>query len=461
MQSLEALSIKKGTRVEGTEYANVFDNGVAVLDLIGPIYPRANMMTMSGATSIAQFTKDFISAYNHPDVKALVLNIDSPGGDVRGIGEAADLMFKVAKRGKKPVKSYAAGYMASAAYYVGSVAHDITGNESSLTGSIGVVLTARAKGKDEIEIVSSVSPHKRPDPSTEEGSAVLREQVDDLANIFVKDVARFRGISTDKVVSNYGQGKCLVGPRAKKHGLIDKIGTLASTVEEAAKEASSRTTIRHRSEAIEGTIPAILQFEEDDDMGLKELVNKFKASNETTLDVGQALDAPEESKTEGASGQSEEDVEQAQTPVGATQGIPVTSREEYEERFADAAELFAVKMTTSHRIDPAQQAQAACDLINAKIDDAKYGGMVSFVNNEGILVQGTREAAVHARYESLPQHTMTQQAIKAIKEGSVVAKVLAEHDDENVKTEGPLTDERKAELLRSSDLGQQVLAARK
>ena len=456
MQSVEALATSRGNPLEGTKYGHVFDNGVAVIDLIGPIYPRANMMTsMSGATSIAQFTNDFVKAYSDPSVKAIVMNVDSPGGDVRGIGDAANLIHKISSKGKKPVKSFASGFMASAAYYIGSVAREVVGSETSMTGSIGVVLTARAKDKGQIEIVSSQSPYKRPDPSTEEGFATLREHVDDLASVFIKDVAKFRGVSTEKVMSDYGQGMIKIGTRAKKQGLLDRIGTLASTVEDAASEAENKRT-RYSVGAIGGASLSILQFTEEDTMGFTDLINKFKSSDDTTSEA-EALDASQAEESDESADASNGQEEQGQATVPAQAQF---SREELEERFADSAELFAVTLTTDSKIYPAQQAHAASDLLNARIDDTMFGGTVKFVDENGLLAEGTREAAVRARYQSLPKHTLAQQQLKAVKEGSVEAVVLSEVDATESK-EGPISEERKLQLLKTTELGQRVIAAQK
>lgn len=467
MQSLEELSasISTGRRMPDTQYARLFDDGVAVVDLIGPIFPRANMMTMSGATSIAQFTNDVVRAYNSDDVRAVVMNIDSPGGDVRGIGESAHIINRLTQKGKKPLKSYAFGYMASAAYYVGSAAKDITANISSLTGSIGVVLTASKKEKGQIEIVSSQSPNKRPDVETEAGVATLQQRVDDLAEIFVNDVAKFRGIKADRVLSHYGQGDVFVGPRSKKQGLVDKLGSLSSVVMDAAKEAgASRSRVAMSGFAAVSALPEILQFSEEDlDMGLKDFAKRFMASDETTVGEQAQSDAAnagesEETSATASEGQGQEQQAQGQSDNKLTQ---LPTREELEERFADGAEAFALSLTLMNRIYPAQQVHAATALLNAKIDDALFAGSISFVNAEGLATEGTREDAVRAMFEAMPQHSLTQQAIKGLKDGSVEAHILTESDpDKATAEEGAITEERKNQLLGLTELGQRTIAAR-
>lgn len=474
LQSYDALMVKKGRIMEDTRHAQLFDNGIAVIDLIGPIFPRANMMTLSGATSIARFTQDLMRAYNHPDVKGVVLNVDSPGGDVRGIGDAARVISEIAKKGKKPMKAFASGYMASAAYYIASAVgqDNLIASESGIIGSIGVVSTLQKKNDNHIEIVSAQSPMKRADPSTDAGRAQVQQTVDDLAAIFVKDVATYRRVGQDKVLADYGQGATFVAPRALKQGLVDKVGTLSGVVEQMAADPKK---VSRGYKAVDGTdVASILCFSEEDNMGLKDFINKFKASDDTIEDgandeqAQNATTGEESNDTPAVAPQGQEEPA-TEANEGGTIPAPAVvaeavqgqlTREQLEDRHSDSAELFAHQMITDNRIVPALGAYAASDLLNAMADDALVGGSVNFVDEKGQLASGTREAAIRSRYKAMPKHSLTQQAIVGIKDGTVEAKVLAEGLLETA-TDGPMTDERKRELLAMSSQGQAVLNAQK
>jgi len=455
LQSIEALAVRKGRRMEGSSYAYRYDNGVAVLQLFGPIFPRANMMTMSGATSIQQFTSDFVAAYNDPDIQAIVMDVDSPGGAVSGIGDAAKLMSAVVAQGKKPVTAFASGYMASAAYYIGSIADKIVGSESSITGSIGVVLTTQSKqGSTVKEIVASQSPNKRPNVDTEKGMAQLQQQVDDLAEIFIKDVGLYRGLSREEVIDNYGAGATMAGPRAKKSGLIDAIGTLSSAVEEAASvPRKKRKLAKSGGKSYSAlSVDELMQFRIGDieDMGLKERIASMFTQGQ------------EEENATAQSGTTAT-TEESEPAVGAEQGQqPQLTRQDWEERFADSAELFAERMVTDSRIYPAQKHFAMLEMLNAKIDDAVHGGKVSMATDKGELTEGTREQSVSAKYGAMPRHGMTSRLVAGLKKGdadqSVV--VLKEHTEEGKgkAEEGPMSEERRLSLLAKSSQGQSVLA---
>ena len=113
-------------------------------------------------------------------------------------------------------------------------------------------------------------------------------------------------------------------------------------------------------------------------------------------------------------------------------------------------------MTIAGHIYPASRPQAAVDLINSSVDDRMHGGTVQYVNEKGQLVEGTREAACRARYALMPKHTLSEQAIAGVKDGSVVGNILAETDTEKVKV-SVMSEERREQLMALSPQGQAVL----
>ena len=473
IQTLESLSSKKGEPMEGTRYVKIVD-GVAIIDMFGAIYPRANMMTASGATSLTQFTSDFIKAFNEESIRAIIINADSPGGDVRGLADTADIVFGARQSGQKPIETFVSGYCCSAMYYIAAATSKITASRSgSMIGSIGTVLTAYKKDDQTIEIVSNVSPYKRPDPATEEGRKVLAEQVDDLGDHFVNDTAKYRGITRKFVLENYGQGMVKIGPRAKSIGLVDDLGTLgelvhklstgtASKAKSSVVSAQAVSTIAAMSEAdttISDATKQLLHFtsKEKEDMSLKSLFEKFKASDETVLD--------DAAGTNDETAPAATTDEPAVVPVAATTAADLQAaalaaterRSTLADQYAVDGELFARTMIIDNRILPAEQFQAAADLINAKIDDAMFGGTVSMVVN-GALAQGTREAAVRARYESSPKHGLTQSAVAGLVAGNTKLAVLPEAEPEKESAAEIMSEARRKQLLESSDQGQAVLA---
>jgi signal peptide peptidase SppA len=230
-----ALQARDGAPLENTR-AVTMREGVAVIPVYGPLFRHASMLTaLSGATSYADVRKDLQRAIDDPQVKAILLDVNSPGGEVDGCGELADAIYAV--RAAKPVEAYVGGMGASAAYWLGSAASRITCSESALLGSIGVrsavVDTSESEkqqGVRTIEIISSQSPGKRDRPVDDEVVARAQQVVDDLAAVFIGAVARHRGVTTQAVEERFGQGGVMVGARAVAAGLADDVGNLESVI---------------------------------------------------------------------------------------------------------------------------------------------------------------------------------------------------------------------------------------
>lgn len=217
--------------------------GVAVLGLDGVLAKRMNLfMQISGGTSTQIAANDFRAALSDPEVNSIILAIDSPGGTVDGTQELSDLIYS--SRDQKPVIALADGTMASAAYWIGSAASQVfISSETNIIGSIGVVQAhvdvSRAEEMDGLKttevtagkfkrIASSYA------PLTPEGRATMQDQVDHTYAVFVNDVARNRGVSTQTVLDNMADGRVFIGQQAIDAGLVDGVSTLDALIARAA-----------------------------------------------------------------------------------------------------------------------------------------------------------------------------------------------------------------------------------
>lgn len=242
----EALKTKNGRRLENTRTVSMRD-GVAVIPVTGPVFRHANLFTeISGATATGVLATDIQAALDNPYVRGIVLDFDTPGGEATGINELAKLIH--AGRKIKPIKAYGGGTVASAGYWLASAADEIIIDETAVLGSIGVVMsyldTAERDAKSgvrRVEIVSSHSPDKRLDPGTDEGRAKVQTIVDALAETFVGAVSKYRGVTPEKVLSDFGRGGVLVGAAAIQAGMANRIGSLESVIAELAGSASNST----------------------------------------------------------------------------------------------------------------------------------------------------------------------------------------------------------------------------
>jgi ClpP class serine protease len=231
--SLAAVEAKLGRPLDHAQTTTIRDR-VAVVPVVGPIFRHANALTrVSGATSVEVLARDVRAAVDDPNVAAVLLHLDSPGGEVTGIHELAAMIHEA--RATKRIAAYVGGACCSAAYWIASATDEIIVDATARVGSIGVVAAVpnpAASSSKEIEIVSSQSPRKGLDPRTQEGRAAVLATVDQIADIFVDDVARHRRITRDKVLE--GRGGQFVGAEAIAAGLADRIGSFESVVRSLA-----------------------------------------------------------------------------------------------------------------------------------------------------------------------------------------------------------------------------------
>lgn len=215
---------------------------VAVLPLFGTVFPRANMMTeISGATSAERFSQQFSELLQRPDVSAIVIDVNSPGGQIGGVDELASKIFNA--RGQKPIVAVANHLAASAAYWIGTAADQLIVTPSGDVGSIGVFSVhqdmSAALEKDGIKI-SMISAGKfktegNPyEPLSEEARAAIQARVDEAYTSFVNAVARNRGVKPALVRKGFGEGRVVGAQEAVALGMADGVGTLEETIQRMA-----------------------------------------------------------------------------------------------------------------------------------------------------------------------------------------------------------------------------------
>jgi signal peptide peptidase SppA len=233
---------------------------VAVLPLFGVIFPRANMMTdVSGATSAERFGAQFSELVNDPNISAIVLDVNSPGGQVAGIAELSRQIDEA--RGRKPIVAVANHLMASAAYWIGTAANEVVITPSAEVGAIGVFSVHEdiSAALDQKGIkVSLISEGKykvegnQYEPLTSEARAAIQQRVKVAYDAFVKSVARNRGKSTADVLEGFGEGRLVDAQKAIQLGMADRIATLDETVLRIQKayplKSMSQTSTIQRSQ---------------------------------------------------------------------------------------------------------------------------------------------------------------------------------------------------------------------
>ncbi len=220
-----------------------YDEAVAVVELEGEITgggdssPGESIAPDDTCTMLADLTAD-------KTIKAVVLRINSPGGDAG----ASDRIHHAVRRlaAVKPVVALFDGVAASGGYYIGCAADEIQVHHATITGSIGVfALVPDASGALDLLGVHrfAVSTGPRGDlmsltaPFTPEREAGLKQVVEDVDQRFQGLVAERRHLAPAKVHDLAG-GRVYTGEQAVANGLADSFGTLASAVAAARKRAS-------------------------------------------------------------------------------------------------------------------------------------------------------------------------------------------------------------------------------
>jgi ClpP class serine protease len=230
-------------------------DGVAMVPVSGPLIEgptpcEREIMGLFGGTAYDDIRAMLGAAAASPEVRAIFLDINSPGGTAVGMDQTAAAIR--AASAIKPTVAFVQGWAASAAYGLAvSAPRIVASGESAEVGSIGSVITymdnrraLKDAGIDVYEFVSANAPNKRPDPATEAGKQEIQRQVDDAEAIFLDIVARGRNVSTAKVLDDFGQGGMLFASEALSVGMIDAVqarpATLASLIEQGKAASLAR-----------------------------------------------------------------------------------------------------------------------------------------------------------------------------------------------------------------------------
>jgi signal peptide peptidase SppA len=225
-------------------------------------------------TSVQQFTQEFRQAVNDPNVKAIVIDVDSPGGSVSGVDELATEIFNA--RSKKKITAVSNCLCASAAYYLAAQASEVVVSPSSMTGSIGVFMAHQDESKkfEQMGIkVTLISAGKYKvdgnnlGPLSDTARASTQGLVDTFYGKFAKAVARGRGVKVSAVTDGFGEGRVLTAEDAVKAGLADRVATLDDVLASYGVGSSRGASAMSRgSMAAHGAQGAVPRSDDDSSM---------------------------------------------------------------------------------------------------------------------------------------------------------------------------------------------------
>lgn len=215
------------------------EGSVALITIEGGTLEKSSMLSrFFGMASYEDIAGRMDKAVADENIKTIVLNINSGGGQASGAFELADQIREV-NNNIKPVVSVNNGDMGSAAYLYGSSASMIVSTNRGMTGSIGAIMihTESSKMREREGLTTTVfrtSPHKALvngiEPLNDKAKEIVMEDMNFLHDSFVAALAENRGVAKDYVQENYATGLMYRAPEALKIKLIDKIGSLQEVV---------------------------------------------------------------------------------------------------------------------------------------------------------------------------------------------------------------------------------------
>jgi signal peptide peptidase SppA len=201
--------------------------GIGVIPIEGTLVAKLGCLTpWSGMTGYDGVRRSFLAALDDPAVRGIVLDIDSPGGEVSGVFDLVDTIWQA--RGVKPIWAILTECAYSAAYALASAADRIVVPRTGGTGSIGVVclhvdwsraldtagltVTLIRSGERKLEV-------NEYEPLSKAALAALQADVDEIAALFCATVARNRGLDAGAVGDL--QGATFLGDAGVAIGLAD------------------------------------------------------------------------------------------------------------------------------------------------------------------------------------------------------------------------------------------------
>lgn len=230
---------------------------IAILEVAGMITSAS--FDGSGRSMVDFFSDQLKQAADDPAVKAVLLKVDSPGGEVMASDDMADAIRKFQTEHKKPVIAAMGSLAASGGYYISAPCRWIIANDLTLTGSIGVIMhTLNFRGlMDKVGVQPTVfksgrfkdmlSATKKPEEIDPAEREMIQSMVMDTYSKFTKVVADGRAQAESankgagrKLIDNwkdYADGRVLTGRQAYDHGFIDELGNFAVAVDRVKKIA--------------------------------------------------------------------------------------------------------------------------------------------------------------------------------------------------------------------------------
>lgn len=235
-------------------------NKIAVIDVTGVISDESGR---TGSSLVESIRDQLDRAGDDEHVKAVILKVDSPGGEVLASDEIYRAIHRFQTNTDVPVIASMGSIAASGGYYISAPCRWIVANELTITGSIGVIfhtynyralmdkVGVRPGVVKSGKLKDMLSPDKRLEDELPEERQILAGMIDESFARFVQVIVDGRGWAAkenekDKVADghtlapnwrDFADGRILSGNQALKLGLVDEIGNFDTAVDRALEIA--------------------------------------------------------------------------------------------------------------------------------------------------------------------------------------------------------------------------------
>ncbi|MFS7358662.1 S49 family peptidase [Rahnella inusitata] len=205
--------------------------GVAVIPIQGTLVQKlGTLRPYSGMTGYDGIRACFLQALNDSDVKAICLDIDSPGGEVAGCFDLADVIY--ASRGSKPIWAILSESAYSAAYALASAADKIIVPRTGGVGSVGVIVMhvdwSQKIKSDGLQVTIITYGDRKAEsnpyePLSDTARKAIQSDIDEMGRLFVSTVSRNRGIA--EITVRDTEAACFLGSDGVQLGLADQVSS--------------------------------------------------------------------------------------------------------------------------------------------------------------------------------------------------------------------------------------------
>lgn len=205
--------------------------GVAVIPIQGTLVQKlGTLRPYSGMTGYDGIRACFLRALNDSDAKAICLDIDSPGGEVAGCFDLADVIY--ASRGSKPIWAILSESAYSAAYALASAADKIIVPRTGGVGSVGVIVMhvdwSQKIKSDGLQVTIITYGDRKAEsnpyePLSDTARKAIQSDIDEMGRLFVSTVSRNRGIAERTVRDT--EAACFLGADGVQLGLADQVSS--------------------------------------------------------------------------------------------------------------------------------------------------------------------------------------------------------------------------------------------